>query len=370
MAIVGPRHLHHVPLSYHTILDPLTAAQAIVGQAAVAARDGTRIPIVATNDDVRNTPITQGWKLNNSALKYLRDFEGENPRGVPVGPIELTGSFIHQIGVIVKTHDGTDQGMDYSWKPDATTPWSWKQMFAQMPADMFAKIVGANHICRITLEPVPGACDQKRHHAAKICNTQVPFPDDAPVPVWGFHVLTSDGRVHRFHPDYTKRRAATSLVLGVANNLPAPPDAGRGGSDGLGTYRRITDGNYDVVERKGGGKGKGKPTQSTVVEAIEDVPPTPGTSTVVHAIEDEPATRAESTVVEKGKAGKAGGKQHTSAVVQAVAEHEVVQHKSAVAEATWEWSDWNTAGHGSSSSSSIGWGQGWKSAGEWKSYWE
>ena len=58
-----------------------------------------------------------------------------------------------------------------------------------------------------------------------------------------------------------------SQVVGVATGLPAPPDAGRGGSDGPGTYRRISDGNYDIV---GGGTGKCTPTQSTVVEAIED----------------------------------------------------------------------------------------------------
>ena len=67
----------------------------------MAARDGTRIPIVATNADVRNVVLTQGLKLNNSALKYLRDFRGENPAGFPVGPIELTRSFIHQIGVAI-----------------------------------------------------------------------------------------------------------------------------------------------------------------------------------------------------------------------------------------------------------------------------
>ena len=76
MATSGPRYLHHVPLTYNCILDPATAAHAIVGQAAVAARDGTKIPIVATNDDVMNTPITQGWKLNNCALKFQRDKKG------------------------------------------------------------------------------------------------------------------------------------------------------------------------------------------------------------------------------------------------------------------------------------------------------
>ena len=113
MAIVGPPYLHHVPLAHSSILDPETAAQAVVGQSAVAERGRAGIPIVATNADVMNTVVTQPWKRNNEALKYFRDFEGENPRGYPVGPIELTGKFIHQIGVMTKTRDGTDQSMDY-----------------------------------------------------------------------------------------------------------------------------------------------------------------------------------------------------------------------------------------------------------------
>ena len=92
MAIIGPEYLHHVPLSFSGILDPLTAGQATVGQAAVAARDGARIPIVATNAELRAAVVTQGFKLNNCALKWLRHFRGENPPGFPLGPIELTAT--------------------------------------------------------------------------------------------------------------------------------------------------------------------------------------------------------------------------------------------------------------------------------------
>ena len=207
------------------------------------------------------TKVTQSWKLNNEALKFFRDFHGENPRGYPCGPIELTSKFIHQIGVMTKTRDGTDQSMDYGWQPVGTTPWSWLQMLRQLPPEKLAQIVGANHICRITLEPVPNSYDIKRHHAAKKCKTQKPFPAGARAPIWDFHVLTSDGEVHRFHPEWGKRKAPTERVLGVATDLPAPPDAGIGGSDGPGTYRRITSGAYENR------RGYYTPTQSTVVEA-------------------------------------------------------------------------------------------------------
>ena len=133
-------------------------------------------------------------------------------------------------------------------------------MLRSLPQKQFDTTVGTNDICRIPLEPVPRSYDHKRRHAAKCCRTRQPFEDGASAPVWDFHVLTSDGNVHRLHPDYTKTKAETAKVEGVPKGLPTPPDAGRGLSDGRGTYRRITRGNYTVEES----------TQSTVVEAIED----------------------------------------------------------------------------------------------------
>jgi len=213
----------------------------------------------------------------------------------------------------------------------------------------------------------------------------------------------------RFHPDYGKKKASVTEVFGVATGLPAPPDAGRGGSDGPGTYRRIADGNYDIVFKGvGGGRGKGTPTQSTVVEAIEDVPPTPGTSTVVPAIgfismgsstrvrsrprytlqcpvhstvvpaiEDKPATRDESTVVEQDKAGKGVEKggwmefNKTGKVVEQDKAGNAAEHKAAVDTdefiEVWRWPGWAVSG--GSTSSSSGWNQGWNSRSDWQSGW-
>ena len=119
------------------------------------------------------------------------------------------------------------------------------------------------------------------------------------------------GNVHRFHSDYNKRKAATAKVEGVPIGLPAPPDAGRGLSDGPGTYRWITRGNYDVEES----------TQSTVVEAIEDTadPGTRDPSTLASTNSNanpspskkcpsRDAIRDLSTIVEQGKGGLGNGK--------------------------------------------------------------
>ena len=242
------------------------------------------------------------------------------------------------------------------------------EMLKMLPPNRFDEIVGTNLICRITLEHVPGSYDHKRYHAVRRCMTRVPFPAGA-FPVWDFHVLTSDGKVHRFHPRYSKKLAATAKVEGVPIGLPTPPDAGRGLSDGPGTYRRIINGNYDVVES----------TQSTVVEAIDDTadPGTRDPSTLASTCSNaspnpgeefvfKAAARDESTVVEQGKERK-GDEKATACNTGAAAD--------GMAEAPWPEDSTdkhkaNADGVGSwtpTASSSSDWKQGWQS--RWQSGW-
>ena len=404
------------------MLDPATAAGAIVGQAALQGRNGSTIAIVATNAQVRNTVVTQAWKLNNSALKFFRDTVGETSPGFESGPVELTGSFVHQIGVLVKQHDGTDQSMDYWWTPGgATTPWSWMQMLMQLPQNRFDEIVGPHHICRITLEHVPGSTDQKRCNAAIKCHAQEPIPKEADAFVWDFHVLTSNGEVHRFHPDYTKKKAGAVKVLGLAPSLPQGPAAGRGLSDGPGTFRRISDGNYNPVVNIAVAPPPptpvgplppppptrpvpGAPPQSTVVEAIEDghvssMSSRPSGASIdasidvgalrpdairrhsqteqneiSDAIEEGLATIHESTVVEPDKAGKGVAKGEWLELDKAgedVDPDKAVkgdEQKPAVDKDTDQWR--RSRASGSSASSSSSWeARGWNSGSDWGQGW-
>ena len=52
--------------------------------------------------------------LGSGAYMLVRPF-ADGWYGFSLGPIELVCSFTRQITVIRKIHDGTDQGMDYSW---------------------------------------------------------------------------------------------------------------------------------------------------------------------------------------------------------------------------------------------------------------
>ena len=232
--------------------------------AAVAAQgDGsqtTALAAVASPAQLAAMTVKQPFRLNNTALKWIRDSH-ENPRGHPtVEEVDLTDSDPLQIGVLVKT-----QGMDYGFAPGGVTqPWSWREMLAAMPQKARARILGdpARGVVRITCAPVQGSYDHKRHFAAK--KLRRPFDQTASVPVWDFHVQLDNGRRVRFHTSYTGSNVEVAEITPLpAPALPGPPRRGKGLSDGPGTYRRITEANYNPrprtrsnsPPRRGGGKG-------------------------------------------------------------------------------------------------------------------
>ena len=165
-------------------------------QAAVAAQ-------VAAQDDgpeaaasvkaLNEIKVTQPFKLNNVALKWIRDSH-ENPGGYPTTTIvELTDTDPFLIGVIEKT-----SGMDYSFKQGETTPWSWRQILAGMSAAAKMIVLGSNPrlgVVRIWCAPVVGSYDHKRWHAA--LHIGRPFDEAAPVPVWDFFITRTDGSIVR-----------------------------------------------------------------------------------------------------------------------------------------------------------------------------
>ena len=229
--------------------------------AAVAAQgDGWFGRTMASPAQLAAMNVTQPFSLNNTALKWIRDTH-ENPRGHPtVEEVDLTDSDPLQIGVLVKP----TQGMDYGFAPGgATQPWSWREMLAAMPQNARARILGdpARGVVRITCAPVQGSYDHKRHHAANQLSR--PFPQTAPVPVWDFHVQLDTGRRVRFHTMYKGSNVEVAEIAPApAPALPGPPRRGKGLSDGRGTYRRITEANYNPrtrsnspPPRRGGGRG-------------------------------------------------------------------------------------------------------------------
>jgi hypothetical protein len=73
----------------------------------------------------------------------------------------------------------------------------------------------------------------KRH--TKLRQERQPV-DDVVILVWDFVFVRSDGTVVRLHPQRSTAKVETFEVEGTAVAVQ-PPAAGKGGSDGRGTYR-------------------------------------------------------------------------------------------------------------------------------------
>ena len=215
-------------------------------------------PAVAVSpDDLARLRVSQPFKLNNVALKWIRDSH-EHPPGHPTTDcVDLTFSDSLPIPVIVR-----NTGMDYRFHASETTPWSWRQMLAALSPGAKDLVLGSNPalgVTRMTCEPVPGSYDHKRWHAAR--HLHRPYGEDAAVPVWDFFVTRTDGTRVRFHTNYNNNKVEVATVNEEqAHDLSKVPKRGKGYSDGRGTYRRQKAGNYtDVVpcpqDNSGGGHG-------------------------------------------------------------------------------------------------------------------
>ena len=80
-------------------------------QAAVAAGGGAGAAVAATREDLDALPVTQPFKLNNTALKWLRD-TSENPPGFPTTRcVDITDADPLDIGVLDRT-----TGMAYTFR--------------------------------------------------------------------------------------------------------------------------------------------------------------------------------------------------------------------------------------------------------------
>ena len=193
---------------------------------------------VATVEDIRRIGVgTQPWALNNTALKSLRD-SNEQPPGFPVGDglVDPTNLDPFEVYTLHRT-----VGMEYELQ-QPRQPWSWRRMLAGFNDATLERIVGPG-VRRIVCMPITGSYDHKRHHAARQANRQ--YPPDAPVPVWDFVVERTDGTRVRFHVGQTKRKVEIAdYDFALERDGPA---AGRGQSDGPGTYRAMLANTHNEV---------------------------------------------------------------------------------------------------------------------------
>ena len=115
-------------------------------------------------------------------------------------------------------------------------------MLADLTNATLEHIVGPG-VRRIVCMSITGSYDHKRHHAARQAGRQ--YPPDATVPVWDFVVERTDGTRVRFHPSQTKRKVEIAdYDFPLERDGPA---AGRGQSDGPGTYRAMLANTHNEV---------------------------------------------------------------------------------------------------------------------------
>jgi hypothetical protein len=152
----------------------------------------------------------------------------------------------------------------YNFDFSVTKPWDWRTMFKLFKPNLQQQLIGEG-ILTLELVPIPFSYDHARHNAAK--EQRLPYDTDAPVPVWDFIVIhldsTKDSGLSsvRFHPSQKGGRCHCSAVIDPARM--SEPVAGRGNSDGAGSYKRGWSQIYNQTvcnqpRPKGVGKGKTK----------------------------------------------------------------------------------------------------------------
>ena len=227
---------------------------AVAESHALIAFESNASAVAESYESISKIVPSQAFALNSTALKWIRDTH-EQPRGTPTTvKFDLTNKDPLMIGVLLR-----DKGMSYAFAPGQLQPWSWRQMLASFNETTKRQILGfdgGDGLVSITCEPLPKSYDHKRHHAARLAGD--PFPQDAEVPIWDFVVRRANGMAIRFHPQLTNKKVEIASIS--MSPLQDPPAAGKGKSDGRGTYRFYKEAAY-------GGIDVGDPCQfSTVVD--------------------------------------------------------------------------------------------------------
>ena len=110
--------------------------------------------------------------------------------------------------------------------------------------DTLTRIIGPG-VTAIFCQPMgrPGASsyDHKREHFAKHGGVRVAEVDGGPpcVPVWDFVIHRGDGEGVRLHPDQTNKKVSFSMMGAPISTAADGPQAGRGLTDGRGTFKRM-----------------------------------------------------------------------------------------------------------------------------------
>ena len=212
---------------------------------------------VRRSDDVEGRIVTQqeirrwgeqAWELNSTALKSIRDTH-EFPAGTPyTRRVDLFDKDPFYIFTL-KRSSGTAYELI-----EPKQPWSWRKFLNALSDEQLQDVVGEG-VADIVCMPIQEAYDHKRQCAKR--KEGKPFPDNAEVPVWDFVVTSTGGKKTRIHPALTKNKFEISSW--GSEYEKRGPKAGKGNSDGPGTFKRMLGNTYDqACPRKERGSQSGK----------------------------------------------------------------------------------------------------------------
>ena len=185
--------------------------------------------IFVTVEEIRAAG-TQGWRLDNTALKSIR-FQGESSPGTPLDwkGVDLT----HRDPYWVLT---CRRGVGPAFEMvEPQRPWSWRKMLNRFDDDTLKRIIGpgvTGIFCQpmLSLEPISDRITLVRTSYDHMRGGG---------PEWDFVIHRGDGERVRLHPNQTNKKVSISMMGAPIPTAADGPQAGRGLSDGRGTFKRM-----------------------------------------------------------------------------------------------------------------------------------
>ena len=184
---------------------------------------------------------TNTYKQNNVALKCVRDSAEDAGHVV----INFSNTDPHLIRKIVHAW-----GTDYHFEGRPRIPWRWQEMVAQLDAESLEWVVHGLQSHSATLDLRAGNVAINRSRGIVGCRLQkttvydhtrhcaMPWRKRDDMKVWDFVLECGDGTLVFLHPNFGNTKFGARRGEPERDNQL--PRGGPGGSDGPGTFTRIT----------------------------------------------------------------------------------------------------------------------------------
>ena len=173
-------------------------------------------------------PFTAPWKQHNAALKWFRHFLESSE--------EKCIEFVQDRYDVATLIHGKEEA--FTFNTNEMVVWEWKEMVCQLNDESMQYVVNgpenrSGGLVGCSFSVRKHSYDHKRHRALRKAG-QEPVTDQA-LMVWDFVLHRADHTAVRLHPQWSTTKIESFPVQGYAQEVE-PPYAGKGKSDGPGTF--------------------------------------------------------------------------------------------------------------------------------------